>query len=268
LDELKVKNVRLAAPWNEIEPQKDVWDFSALDWQIKSAADRRVDVVLTIGRRTPHWPECHDPEWIKKLPTSYVVDRQLRMMKKIVERYKNYSNIKIWQVENEPLLNVFGVCPAADFDLLRKEAALVKTLDSRPVLITDSGELSFWTAAANAGDLFGTTLYRVTYNRWFGYFFYHLPPAFYRIKAWLVGLSPDNVYVSELQAEPWSTGGLLNMPLNEQKISMDAERLVNHVNFARQTGFSGAYLWGAEWWLWLKEQGDDSVWQTAKALFK
>lgn len=268
LDELKVKNVRLSAPWNEIESQKDAWDFSALDWQVKEAEKRGVNVVLTLGRRTPHWPECHDPEWIKKLPPTYVVDRQLKMMKKVIEHYKNFSNIKIWQIENEPMLNVFGICPPADFDLLRKEIALEKTLDSRPAMVTDSGELSFWVAAGNVGDLFGTTLYKVTYNKWLGYFFYHLPASFYRAKAWLIGLPANNVYVSELQAEPWSTGGLLNMSPEEQKVSMDAKRLINHVDFARRTGFAGAYLWGAEWWLWLKEEGDDSVWQAAKGLFK
>ena len=269
LDDLKVKNIRLAAPWNEVEPEKDFWTFAILDYQVKEAQKRGVNVILVLGRRTPHWPECHDPKWIKGLTSDFVVDRQLRMMKKVVERYKNYENIKVWQVENEPLLNVFGECPSSDVDLLRREIALVKTLDSRPVLITDSGELSLWISAANLGDLFGTTMYRVTYNSFLGYSYYHLPPAFYRLKAWFVGQSGEEVVVSELQGEPWAPSGLLSTSLVEQRLSMDADRLKNHVRYAERTGFSGAYLWGAEWWYWLKQkQQDDSLWKAAQILFE
>jgi len=64
LDELKVKNIRLAAPWNEIEPSIGAWSFAALDWQVAEATKRGVDMTLVVGRRSPHWPECHDPVWI------------------------------------------------------------------------------------------------------------------------------------------------------------------------------------------------------------
>jgi hypothetical protein len=269
LDDLKVKDIRLAAPWNELEKVKGVWTFESLDWQVKEAAKRNVDVVLTVGRRTPHWPECHDPVWLKSLPDELAVKRQLNMVKTVIERYKKYDNIKIWQVENEPLLNVFGVCPKSNLELLRKEVALVKTLDDRPIMVTDSGELSLWIVSANLGDFFGSTMYRVTYNKWMGYFYYHLPPAFYTIKAAMVGLPLEKAVVSELQAEPWAPNGLLNTSLEEQSKSMDAERLVNHVNYAKRTGFSSVYLWGAEWWYWLKEtESDDSLWLTAQAVFK
>ncbi len=269
LDELKVKNIRIAAPWNEIETKKDNWDFSRLDWQVAEAEKRGVALTVVIGRRTPHWPECHDPEWIQGLPEEYVVERQLKMMEKIITRYKNNKSIEIWQVENEPLLDLFGVCPQGDIGLLRREVSMVKTMDTRPVLITDSGELSLWLLAANTGDLFGTTMYRVTYNSILGYSFYHLPPAFYTIKAWLAGRAVKDVFVSELQAEPWSPAGILNTSLEEQRLSMDAERLINHVRYARRTGFGGAYLWGAEWWYWLKQNNnDESLWQAGEKIFK
>lgn len=268
LDDLKVKNVRLSAPWNEIEPINDRWHFTNLDWQVKEAEKRGVNLILVVGRRSPHWPECHDPDWIKALAPELVADQQLEMAAVVIKHFQNYSNIKIWQVENEPLLDVFGECPKSDLNLLRKEIALVKTLDKRPTLITDSGELSIWAAAANAGDLFGTTLYRVTYNSFLGYFYYHLPPLYYNLKARLVGQQPSQVIISELQAEPWSPQGILNTPLENQKISMDSARLQSHAHYAKRTGFASAYLWGAEWWYWLKEkQYDDSMWKAAKSIF-
>jgi hypothetical protein len=112
-------------------------------------------------------------------------------------------------------------------------------------------------------------MYRVTYNSLVGYLYYHLPPIFYTSRAWLVGKPLDKVIVSELQAEPWAPKGLLNSSLEEQFKSMDANRLRIHVDYAKRTGFSGAYLWGAEWWYWLKEkQNDASLWNTAKTIFK
>ncbi len=269
LDDLKIKNVRLAVPWNEIESEAGRFYFNDIDWQINEAARRGVNIVLVVGRRTPHWPECHDPFWVKKSSSDFVTDKQLEMVEKVVQRYKANKAILMWQVENEPLLNVFGECPKSDVDLLRKEVSLVKTLDSRPVLITDSGELSLWTQAANIGDIFGSTMHRVTYNGFIGYSYYHLPPIFYTARAWLVGKPLDQIIISELQAEPWSPAGLLNSSLEEQAKSMDANRLRIHVDYARRTGFSGAYLWGAEWWYWLKEKhGDSSLWDTAKKIFQ
>lgn len=269
LDELKVKNVRLTAPWNEVEPQKDAFDFAAVDWQVAQAVKRGVDITLVVGRRTPHWPECHDPRWISGLPDKIVQDRQLKMVKTVIERYQGEKNIKIWQVENEPFLNAFGVCPTSDPDLLKREVALVKTLDTRPVIVTDSGEIGTWIAPARAADLFGTTLYRVTYNPLLGYFYYHIPPVFYSLKAWLVGRPGAEVYISELQAEAWTPSGVLNTAIEEQLKSMDAERLINHVRYAQRTGFRGAILWGAEWWYWLKVENDEpSLWAAAGAIFR
>jgi len=269
LDELNVKEIRLSAPWEQIEPIKDHWVFTDLDWQVNEAVKRGVSIVMVVGRRTPHWPECHDPSWLADLPEEIVIDRQFKMLEKVIEHYKDVDHIKMWQVENEPLLDLFGVCPPSNLNLLRKEVSFVKTLDKRPIMITDSGELSLWTAAANTGDVFGTTLYRVTYNPWFGYSYYNFPPIFYNLKARWAGQDPKDVIISELQAEPWAPDGLLEVPLSEQEYSMDATRLLGHVNYAKRTGFAGAYLWGAEWWYWLKqEHGVNELWDQAIKLFK
>jgi len=267
--DIKVQKVRLAAPWNEIEKEKGVYDFSELDWQIDFAEQFDAEVVLTVGRRTPHWPECHDPEWLSNYNESTIKEKQLAFVKAVVEKYKEKEVIKIWQVENEPMLDYFGQCPPADYDLLRQEIALVKTLDNRPVLITDSGEMSSWLPAAKVGDLFGTTMYRVVQNNWLGYIYYHLPPLFYYWKARLTGRNLNEVFVAELQAEPWTPNGLLKADLAEQKKSMDAKRLKSHVEFARKTGFRGAYLWGAEWWYFLaKFKDDSSVLEMAKSFWQ
>ncbi|MBU1132447.1 hypothetical protein KKC32_04350 [Patescibacteria group bacterium] len=268
LDDLQVKTIRISAPWNEIEPKKWQRDYRALDWQVTEAEKRGVAIIFVLGRRTPHWPECHNPLWINDLPEESVKDYQISMMKQVIERYRKYENIKMWQVENEPFLNIFGECPPSDIDFLRKEISLVKTLDSRPVLITDSGELSSWVGAANIGDLFGTSIYRTTYNKYFGYWSYNFPPVFYWLKARLVGLDPGDVIIAELQAEPWLPRGIKDSSIEEQKKFMMADDLRGIADYSRKTGFSSAYLWGAEWWYYLMENyGDYSMWETAREIF-
>ena len=256
IHDLNFKKIRISANWDLIEPTRDIYDFDKMDWLVKTAQENDVELIFALGRRTPRWPECHDPKWLKGMNESESKGELLEMLRDVIERYKDYDNITTWQVENEPLLDFFGQCPKADPSLLKQEVALVKTLDTRPVLITDSGELGLWIQAASIGDMFGTTLYRVIHNDFLGYSFYSLPPAFYRAKAVLTGKSLDNVIISELQAEPWSEN-FLEVPVNEQKKSMDANRLKSHIIFAKRTGFQSAYLWGLEWWYLMNQTHND-----------
>ena len=78
----------------------------------------------------------------------------------------------------------FGECPASDKEFLGNEM-LVKTIDKRPVVVTESGEFGNW-RKWRVGDILGTTLFRNIYYKSFGYINYHLPPSFYRLKSLLV----------------------------------------------------------------------------------
>ncbi len=62
LDDLNVKNLRLIAYWDEIEPKPGKYDFTNLDWQIEEAQKRNVRAILAVEYRLPRWPECHEPE--------------------------------------------------------------------------------------------------------------------------------------------------------------------------------------------------------------
>ncbi|MDO8425692.1 MAG: beta-galactosidase [bacterium] len=271
LDDLGVRRLRLAAYWPEVEPHDGELNFRALDWMMDEAADRGATVVLGVGRRLPRWPECHIPEWARALPDSVQQERIERVITAAVERYRSHPALGMWQVENEPFLAVFGECPALDRASLQREVDIVRALDpGRNVLITDSGELSLWRRASRVGDRLGTTMYRVVWSPVFGYVSYapFLPAAGYRLKAFLVGMPPERMVIAELQAEPWvQNGDIAGTPIAEHRRSMDAERLRNNVAFARATGFHEVYLWGAEYWYWLKEQGDASLWDAAREVF-
>lgn len=272
LDDLQVKNLRLLAYWSEIEKEDGEFDFTDLDWQVQEAEKRGAKIIMGIGRRLPRWPECQAPDWTEDLTETEIQQKILTMLKKTVEHYKDYNNIIMWQVDNEPLVDWFGQCPLPDKNFIKQEIALVKSLDSRPVLITDSGELSFWREASKlGGDYFGTTMYRTVWNEVTGYLSYKylIPPAFYNLKARLVGLNPSQIIVAELQTEAWLRDDISQISLEEQKKSMNVEKMEEAVSFVRRTGFGSAYLWGAEYWYWLKtEKNDDSLWWTAKQIFQ
>jgi len=49
---------------------------------------------------------------------------------------------------------------------------------------------------------------------------------------------------------------------------MNLERFKQNIEFAKRTGLDKFYLWGAEWWYWLKEkQNQPEIWNEAKLLF-
>ena len=270
LDGLEVKKIRLASYWSEVEKEKGVYDFSETDWLINEAQKRNVKVILAYGIKVPRWPECF-------IPGMYMEDKAqrdealLRYERALIERYKEYENIEMWQAENEPFLP-FGDCPAGaiDGDLVSREVAETKRLDPiRPVMVTDSGELSIWYQAAKRADIFGTTLYRTIYKPGLGYFNYPLGPNFFRTKALFIKIfaNQKNIIISELQGEPWGPKWLSEMSLEEQYKSMSPQKLEDIAEYARKTNFSESYLWGAEWWYWLKTtQNHPEMWDAAKII--
>lgn len=271
LDDMGAKRLRLAAPWNEVEQERGTYDFSDIDWMLEEAAKRGATVTMAVGRKLFRWPECHDPDWLFMEPHESLDELTLAFLGDSVRHLARHPNIALWQVENEPVFR-FGECYGHEptKELFRREAALVRSLDSRPISTTDSGELASWLAVSGEVDALGVSLYRVTENPMFGRFYYPLRPGFYQKKAQLAETLNRNlgrVFISELQLEPWTTGPLAKVTLAAQFESMNLARTQSTIEFARRTGFDEIYLWGVEWWYWLKEKhGDNRFWNVGKDL--
>lgn len=270
LSDLRVKKIRLPAYWDEIEAGDSQFEWADLDWQIKKAEEQNVDVILAIGGRLPRWPECHYPGWTKNLSEEIREIKILNYINKTINRYKNYQNISAWQIENEPFLSHFGECPKLDKHFLDQEIALARQLDSRPIVTTDSGELSIWIPAAKRADIFGTTMYRDTYSAVLkSYIHYPISPGFFRFKKNITRLfaHPEKWVVIELQAEPWGPKPYQDLSQADRDRTMNLEKFKEMTKFSSQTGFQEFYLWGVEWWYWEMREGRPEVWNYAKGLF-
>lgn len=276
LDDLGARNVRIPVYWPEIESERGNFNFSDYDFIMDEAEKRGVNITLVVGQRVPRWPECHVPVWAGDLSEDERAKALRGAITETVERYKKSLALTRWQVENEPFLPYFGECPPPDSEALDAEIRLVKFLDpSRPVIVTDSGELSIWAPAYKRADIFGTTMYRTVWSDVFsptlGYITYPLPPKFFWFKTNIVRAFYGNkpIIVSELQAEPWGPEffRIAGMSPEERAHSMNIEKFAENIAYARATGFSEVYLWGAEWWYFLKvSERNPAYWKMAKEL--
>lgn len=263
--ELKPSGIRLVAYWDRIEKKIGTYDFSSLDAQMNICRDAGTPVILAIGQRVPRWPECHIPLWAdsaRDLP---------KYLRTIVTRYKGYSNLLYWQVENEPYL-LFGECPPSDSELINREAALVRELDpSRKILMTDGGEFGDWYRASSIADIFGTTLYRKIYSRFFGQMIYPLTPEFYPLKEdivkFLTGKKNQKYVIIELGVEPWTYRQIYEMTPEEQIAAFTIDEFSENIEYTRRARFDTCYLWGVEWWYYLKVKHDkDLYWEYASEI--
>jgi hypothetical protein len=272
LDELKAKDLKIIAYWDLIEPEPEKYFFDDLDFQIKEAQSREVKIILVLGRKVPRWPECHIPDWAKNLSQEEQEKRLLKYIEKIILRYKDLESIWAWQIENEPFFN-FGECSEITEEFLKQEIKLVKLMDSknRPVIISDSGSNRFWFKTAKLGDMVSISLYRkVWFKELNNYVKYPFPAVFYWRKYQIVKtIFGKEVFCGELQAEPWGAVLIHELSLEEQQKTMNPEQFQKNIEFAKETGFDKFYLWGAEWWYWLKtKQNQPQIWEEAKNLIK
>ena len=260
LNDLGVQLVRLPLYWDDVEATEGDYDFSDVDPYMDAAAASGAKVTLVIGMKIPRWPECHVPEWVGDSPREALFD----YLDVVVSRYKGHPALLRWQVENEQNFP-FGECPALDVQLFNDEVAFVRHLDpTTPIQLTVSGEQELWAANAGHADVLGTSMYRFAWNPTTGLVVFPHPPEFYKLQAQTIAGAVDNVVISELQAEPWFENGVIPDALSDRVALFTADRLRDHVDFARRTGLSEVYLWGVEWWYDLAQRGDTSLWDAAR----
>jgi hypothetical protein len=272
LDDLNIKHYRLMSYWDIHEPVQGQFDFSALDWQIDEAAKRGADVSLAIGLRQPRWPECHQPGWSKQLKGNDWNKALFAYIETVVKRYENKPTVISWQLENEGVNEWFGECGKPDPKRLVEEFDLVKNVSNKPVWmsLSDQHGLPF---SPPVPDKFGYSVYRVVWSEktwpYRGYLTYPTPIWYHKLRAQAIKLiSGKDIFIHELQLEPWGPKDNTEMTTAEQDISMSPAQIKDNLHFAREIGAKDIYTWGGEWWYWRMQHGDPSIWDTVKTEFK
>ena len=194
--------------------------------------------------------------------------KRLAYITRVVAYIATESIITAIQLENEPF-NDFGLCgsafPIAE-EVLKREVDAVRQADtlSRPIVTTVNGDAIDWTKTATFGDILAFTFYGFDYDS--GVFFDHTArngsPEEWRARGVATG---KIVKAGEVQAEDW--WDLKNPPPHDPANSMNPHWMRKNLKFVLDTGVTDVNFWGAEWWLYLKDQGRTDMWDAAKAIF-
>ena len=75
-------------------------------------------------------------------------------------------------------------------------------------------------------------------------------------------------FVIELSAEPWLLQPIIKTPIDVQMQRMGIDKFNEMIDFAGKTGFDQQYLWGAEWWYYMKVNERPEFWEEAKKLWE
>lgn len=270
LNDLGVNRFRLMSYWDDGEPEPGVYKFEDLDWQMDEAQKSGAKVSLAIGLRQPRYPECHPPEWANRLGPDEQKEALKSYMAVVVDRYKNHPALDTWQMENEALNTAFGKCTDFSRKRLIEEFKLVKEHDpNHPVIISVSNEFGL-PVIGPLPDVVGFSIYHRVYQSWGKFYFnYPLPALWHGSRAALIELFERRpVMIHELQTEPWGPESTSRLSIEEQNKSMDAKRLGEHVQYAKDTSIREYYLWGGEWWYWrLTQFNDPSLWEEARKVY-
>jgi len=285
--------IRLGAYWSEIEKKKGIYDFSRLDWLIQEAANRNIDIVLTVGMKAPRWPEYFIPEWIKKetsLPSGGTISLNpvlqkytLQFIRQVINRYYSEDAIKFWQVENEALNRFGGKNWRMHKEFLKEEMNLIRIIDpyDKPIVVTASTFLNNFLRVLSKittsgdpirdnleiGDILGINVYPVVGHKgkWWNWYFRSQKESRIKYLEKIINLANQykkEVWVTELQAEPWEPGHLVYKGSGNPPSSWP-EQTQDMLDDMHQIGFRTFFLWGAEYWYYQKKEHQNSQWWEA-----
>lgn len=253
--------LRLGAYWNRIEKNPNQYDFEELIYLLNFFEKNEQKIILTLGVKGPRWPEFYWPDFIEQKSTTSpeTQEKILKFIKKVIEATKHFSCITHYQVENEPLdpSGPDNLSIAESF--LKQEIELVRKLDKRPIVLTLWGNTlqsrGFFKKAEELADIIGLDLYYKQFiTQVFGKNFYKGPNQSDSALEKLINSSTKPVWITELQAEPWEKDEAGYLSKNPE--SMNSKQLQKNIERAQKLPVHEILLWGFEYWLWQKRQGD------------
>lgn len=278
--------VRLGVYWSEVEQLEGDYSFESLHDLLRLCEQLNLKVILTVGMKAPRWPEFYLPNWIKSESNKWTFahfshddERLLAAVKLLiresVRELGDYNCIKVWQIENEPLDASGKRQWRIGWDFLRSEVSTLRqrNLHAKILLTCWGNELNgrnVYSNLAELGDIVGIDLYPKIPNPL---------PVMKNVTPYIGPKDTDSkllacaneirslgkrFWITELQMEPWEEGeetsGRSNPP------SCMPSQISKNFEWVTQFEPEMVLLWGLEYWVWKREQGDDRWWKSVKAL--
>ena len=278
--------IRLGCYWDEIEEEQGKFNFSKLDTLIEFCEKNNLKVVLTVGMKAPRYPEYYIPKWLEKKlnlekdtvitkKNKRLLDATLNLLEITLNRFKEYSSVKVWQMENEPLdpAGEKGLRISPEF--LQEEASLIRKIDpSRQLKINVWGNKlksrGYYKDAMKISNIVGLTLFLREPGPNFDKTHTYIGPHDTRreIKKIVSYIKSHNkkVWITELQAEPWEPDEIVTKKKNPP--SFLPKHFESNLQYARGLNPEVVLLWGFEYWYWRKMNGDLRYWTKAKETIK
>jgi len=259
---LPYQHVRIPIPFDEIAPQKGVWDFTKRDWLLEQAVKHGKTIHLQFGAKTIGWPEVWLPTWLTDLHPyiqkpyaclDHNTDVQaflLEALEQCAKRYMQLENLTSVQVENEAFCKRLSV---SNFRYIsqafhKKELAVIKTYNKNNCLILQNLPLNHPLDLLQAlpyvlreSDVIGLNIYNQ-----------HIPFAPYqtindvflssvmRLLKPLVSLRQKQIYVTELQSAAWLRGN--NTPIKPFSMRIFEKTIRQYIRL----GADIVFLWDVE----------------------
>jgi hypothetical protein len=108
---------RIAAYWNEIEAIEGQYDFTILDDIVSTIEQKNKTVILSVGIKSPRWPEFHIPIWLRERyeltkpalaldSIAEIAQKGAAFTETVVKRYTDTKAVKYFLIENESLSKI------------------------------------------------------------------------------------------------------------------------------------------------------------------
>src|SRR3989338_8687852 len=258
LSKLELGIIRIGCYWSEIETKKDNFNFAKIQTILEYCSRKKQKVIVTVGMKAPRWPEFYLPSWINSSSQPDLFARCLNFIDKTVNKLKSYPCIYSWQVENEPLDPSGPDNKSIPLPFFLKEVNLVKTINpkikvSANVWANECLKRKTIERLVPQVDAVGLDLYyKVPINS----FFYLSFPFSEDKPANIIRNYEKDVWITELQAEPWEWQSIFYAGDNPRSISPS----LMYRNFKKclKANPSVVLFWGYEYWYWRMVKKKDS----------
>lgn len=286
LNKTRARHLRISVEWSQVEPRPGEYDFRLIDALLAEAEQHDARILLTLGLKAQRHPEYYVPRWLRDsvdlTSASVITDRPevrepaLAMVRAVLAHVVNSPAIESWGAENEPYVRSsrgeYWQRWTIGRDFVQEIATIIREMDpqDRPISVNHGQHWASdqtWRTALEDSDALGTSIYPFRNYTLLGrdivVNILQLGPwgVNYANQARVAEEQGKELWVTELQAEPWFISDPRLVSPENPSPNMSPGKLRRNVEYGRRSGATRLYLWGGEWWLQQARDYGDTRWR-------